>query len=74
METNDNQKLFFGLIILIILVLFIIGFIVFMFYGCFKIIKLFVTFRNEMNKIRCYDFNTVESIPLNTIHQNENGN
>ena len=45
-----------------------------MLYGCFKIIKLFVTFRNEMNKRRCYDFNTVESIPLNTIHQNENGN
>ena len=74
MEPNENQKLFFGLIILIILVLIIIGFIFFMLYGCFKIIKLFVTFRNVVRNRRCYESNTVESIPLNSINLKENGN
>ena len=73
MELNENQKFIFGLVLFFIFVLMIIGFIVFMIYGCYKIIKLLVTFRNEMRKRRCYKSNTVESIPLNTILQNENG-
>ena len=73
MELNEYQKFIFGFVLFIIFVLIIIGFIVFMIYGCYKIIKLLVTFRNEMSNRRCYKSNNVEIIPLNTIHQKDIG-
>ena len=74
MELNENQKFIFGLVLFFIFVLMIIGFIVFIIYGCYKIIQLFVSFHNNIRNRRCYESNIVESIPLDSIHRNENGN